>query len=157
MCPAVLLPAVVSSRLDVSGPCKNPNATPSHAETNTNYKQFFWRKLCNIWRQGSDCGKRRELVCPETLRGLPYDPWTSLMVFRGEKECGPERRKAGLVAVHSYTDTVHPLWKQLLTLTPDQLTPVELWWVTILNAADTDLMTGEPCGHTASSQCSDYC
>lgn len=43
-----------------SGPCKNPNATPSHAETNTNCKQFF-EGNCNIWRQGSDFGKRREL------------------------------------------------------------------------------------------------
>lgn len=41
MCPAVLLPAVVSSRLDVSGPCKNSNVTPSHAEMNTNCQQFF--------------------------------------------------------------------------------------------------------------------
>lgn len=31
-------------------------------------------------------------MCPETLRSLPYDPWTSLTVFRGEKECGPEKK-----------------------------------------------------------------
>lgn len=71
----------------------------------TNCKQFFEGNPGNIWRQGRDWGTRREFGCPETLRGLPYDLWTSLMVFSGEKECGPKRRKAGLGAVHTYWDT----------------------------------------------------
>lgn len=63
------MPSTRVQRLDVSVHAPNP----SHSETNTNSKQ----ELPNVWNiegQGSDHGKRRALVSPETLRDLPNDP-----------------------------------------------------------------------------------